>query len=98
MTDTALAVPIHLTATNALGQSAQLEIAGVDVSRYTRRVSLLVDVGAASMLTVEMLALDGFDLQLPAVVQVNVLLAMAGELVESIEGDGTKRYRWRRDP
>ena len=72
-----------------------LEVAGVDISRLSQSVEIRASVGEISKVKVDMFALGGLDITLPAEVTVNILSVEEGWIDVTTMGDGKIRYEHR---
>lgn len=91
------AVPVRFTSESARGVGpATLEVAGVDLSRHARSVVIRSSVAELATVDIEVLALGGLDVTLPAAVTVHMLPLEEGDMDAETLPDGTIRYRFRR--
>lgn len=89
------AVPVRIKSDSGHGHRVSVvEVAGVNIASLSRSLTLSASVDSVVTLSVDMFAMGGFDVELPAAVSVNVLPLEEGVIEETTISESLKRYRF----
>jgi hypothetical protein len=90
------ALPVRIVSSDAAGHKVQtVEVAGVNLADISRAFRLSAAVDSIVTLELDMFAMHGFDVTLPAAVTVNIYAGLAEDemIEETTMSDSVKRYR-----
>ena len=88
-------IPVRIKSDSGAGHRVTtVEVAGVNIAGMSRALKLEASVDSVVTLSVDMFAMGGFDVELPAAVTVNIQPLEEGFIEETTMGDSVKRYRF----
>lgn len=88
-------VDFELHSPTGVAKDSTVKLAGRDISRYVRAVTLHAHVGDLHKVNVEVMAYDGVDVVLPAEVTVVFQVLQPGEMSQETLPDGSRRFTYR---